>query len=238
MRRIASVIQADFGEVIRTLFVALFLLAIAPTTGAAAVIAFSGFDSGFDGWSEGIGNHPSTFTWQASGGNPSGYVKFDNNFGPIASTRMSAPSSFLGDWSAKGVETFSYDIAIFQTGDYVGSPTAHNVYISGPGGSATFTGPSAGSSPSSDWMNISAGIDESLWSVSSGSWSDILSDVTTLEVRMAFYTNISVFEITGLDNPTLSGTSIPAAIPLPAGFPLIMSALALFCLVGRHARDS
>ncbi len=68
--------------------------------------AFSSFDTGFDGWTS---NNPTAISWSSTGGNPEGYIHFEDNMN-LGSDQIIAPSEFLGDWSTlDGIGSISYD---------------------------------------------------------------------------------------------------------------------------------
>jgi hypothetical protein len=90
--------------------------------------------------------------------------------------------------------------------------------ISGPGGEYTWVGPKADASI--PWRLLDAEIVETEWTRVSGNWEALLADVTELKIGMAYYTNYSPFEITGIDNVKLD------AVPLPASFWLLSAGMA------------
>lgn len=133
------------------------------------------------------------------GGYPGGYMHYDNNLGGTSGTY--APEKFLGDWSSLNeVSTITYEANIFTTGSVylIGH---YEVYLSGPGGDATWTGPEP--DPSTLWLSLSVPIAESEWSVTSESWESLLGDVTSFGIDTAYYNNWGPFEITGIDNVVL-----------------------------------
>lgn len=211
---------------IRVLVSILIPFLVAAYTGQAngMVVASSTFDSDLEGWTPEPGTAPSVFTHQAVGGNPDGYVRLDNNQPGVINGRLYAPAEFLGNWLALGVTRLTYDAAIFQTGGFVGPPIPYRIFISGPGGDATFFGPNPGSTPAPDWVGIEALLNESAWTVNSGTWEALLGNVTELQIGMAYYTNTSPAEITGLDNVMLYGAAVSA--PEPATFAIIGLGLA------------
>jgi hypothetical protein len=141
------------------------------------------------------------YSWEATGGNPDGYIRYGNNVTGTSTCHIHAPAKFLGHWlSSDGIGSIHYDEVIFQTGGYIGSPGSYKVEIEGPGGVATYTG--AQVNPSG-WVSVFAPLNEIDWTVSSGTWTEILSDVTRLTIQVCHYTNTSPFEITGIDNVVL-----------------------------------
>lgn len=188
-------------------FVALPILLFAFANSAhAVVIANSAFDSDSDGWTWNPVQNPA-FSWQSTGGNPGGYIRADDNLDQGGGMSIFAPAPFLGDWLALGVSELSFQSNIFTTGSVfqTGNLIAN---IVGPGGDATWTGPQP--DPATTWKQISAPITASDWTVNTGTWDAILADVTELNIAMEYYNNFTPFEITGIDNISLSSVPIPA----------------------------
>ena len=55
-------------------------------------LASSSFDSGDDGWTYDAAGT----SWQASGGDPDGYLRYNNN----GDQAIFAPEDYLGNWSS------------------------------------------------------------------------------------------------------------------------------------------
>ena len=178
------------------------------TPASCLILAGSSFDVGADGWF-GSGT---AFSWENAGGNPGGYMQYDNNNPNYVNARITAPTEYLGNWLDLNVTDLFYDAKIFRTGSYV-SRHHYKVWISGPGGKAYWNGPMV-SVTATDWLTLNARITESDWTVNSGSWNSILGDVTSLQITMAYYTNWAPFEITGVDNVELFSSMEP--VPEPA----------------------
>ena len=181
-----------------TRFPAIFIAACGILACFAGSASASGvttsFTTGFEGWTF---VNPSGSSWQSSGGNPGGYVRFDD-LGPANGGQFLAPASYLGNWTSyDGVGSLSADAQLF-----VLPPQAFafpSFSISGPGGSAFWTA-SVPSGPFG-WTTFTAPITASQWSIRSGSWAAILANVTQL---LIFMPASSVGgEITGIDNVTL-----------------------------------
>jgi hypothetical protein len=185
----------------RCMLGAFLAAAVVSTTGslgrAAAVI--STFDSGLEGWtftSEG------EISWEPSGGNPGGYIRFVDD--PGVGARLVAPSKFLGDWSGlDGIGVISYDHAIFDVGV---NPIFHpyNISISGPDGLAEWRG--ATPAGVTDWRTVEALLKESEWTVTEGAWPLLLANVTELRIAIEAVENLYIpgtpwsGDITGMDN--------------------------------------
>lgn len=144
---------------------------------AASADVWSTFDTDMDGW---VGDAPSfQHTWGAAGGNPGGYIDFlDQSSGTGI---LNAPAAFLGDWSAlDGVGWLQWDSIVFAE-SFAPSTIPFEVEISGPGGTATFT-TGVNDSVWYSWVTTTAPLDQGQWSVSSGTWSGLLANVTSLRV--------------------------------------------------------
>jgi hypothetical protein len=167
----------------------------------------STFDSDSEGWILINEGH----SWQGSGGNPGGYIRYDDNLDNDVGSAILAPDKFLGNWTDMGVTELAYESRIFDTG-YVYLIGAHGVTIKGPGGYAYRSGPVP--DPSAGWRSLHVSITESEWTVTSGSWDAILNNVTELAIAMEYYNNWGPFEITGIDNVTLFTGVVPNSPPV------------------------
>lgn len=148
-----------------------------------------------------------------SGGNPDGYVGFVDGGGP-GNPGMFAPASYLGDYLTIGASEFTWDAKVATTaGEGV------SIYLSGPGGFATFDGSSFTTNTS--FASYSAPIVETSWIVSSGTWAALLADVTELRLSLDLHNGLNADG--AVDNFTLKAVPEPSAILLVA-----LSSLALF----------
>lgn len=171
----------------------------------------STFDTDLDGWT----TDSPLMTWVAAGGNPGGYAQF-NDAAPAGGFFI-APAKFLGDWSSlNSTGAISYDQKVFRTGGFVGRGE-RSIIISGPGGEARWFGPLAPATcpadPACDWNTFSAPLMEAAWSLTSGTWGALLTDVTSFRILMDLYTTTRPGDIEGLDNVKLALKD--AAIPEP-----------------------
>jgi hypothetical protein len=194
-------------------FAALSLFSLACLPGVAKaqfVIAESTFDSGFDGWDD-AGSED--ISWQSTGGNPGGYVRLVDTgqaTGVLQNSNIYAPSEFLGDWSSyDGIGTISFDLATFQVGT-VARLRNYNVYISNDTASisAEWLGP-VHSGLVNFWgdedTQFSVPIIEADWSVSGGTWTDLLAEVTLLRMELEqVVSDGAPRDISGIDNISLS----------------------------------
>ena len=186
----------------------------------ATTIASSNFNGSSQGWTW-FPSDPG-ISWQSTGGNPDGYMRYDNNipYGAAATASIYAPSTFLGNWETLGVTGLSYEANIFTTGRYAAVGN-YSTIISGPGGKYQWVGPSP--NPAVSWLNLEAALLESEWTKVSGDWNALLGNVTELRIVMAYYTNYTPFEITGIDNVTLNGSS---SVPEPITMLLLGTGIA------------
>jgi hypothetical protein len=170
----------------------------------------STFDTNLEMWT---GTGSGNFTFHASGGNPGGYVQYNDVSGTGGDGWLSAPAKFLGNWSAlENQSTLSWDHIIIQTGGS-GQLLQGQAIISGPGGSARFT--SDEYMTDAGWKTFSAPINYSAWAVTAGSWADILNNVTTLQIRIeAVHNDSGPLDIDGIDNVTLNSVPEPATLLL------------------------
>jgi len=166
----------------------------------------STFDTGLDGWT----CDTSGCSWAATGGNPDGYLRFDE--GGDSTTQAVAPGTFWGDWSdLDGIGNIFYDHRIISEGTGVFGYSPYYVRIAGPGGSAEWVGDTP--SGATDWVLIAAPLVESEWTVTSGTWSALLADVTDLRIRIEQVTNSGGAndEVDGIDNVCLHTKSGPCS---------------------------
>lgn len=189
-----------------------------------ATVASSTFDSGLDGWEP---TAPSETSWVATGGNPGGYVRVNDNSG--SSGQITAPQRFLGDWSLlDGSGSITFDHQLFSTGA-IDRIVDYEINISGTGGSAKWTSP--GPSDATDWLSFTALIDESSWDVT-GSWSSLIASVTELRIRIEMVDNgfSSNRDMAGVDNISLN------SVPLPPSLFLLASGLLAVVGVSRKKK--
>jgi hypothetical protein len=188
------------------------MVTVVEIVGAASVT--STFDTDLDGWTS--DNTPAEIGWAATGGNPGGYVRFDPDTTGNA-TAILAPSTFLGDWTSFDmVGKISYDHKIFSLGGgFIFLP--YRIDIKGPGGTAFWEGETP--SGLTDWplppdQTVVAPLREDVWSITNGSWSGLLSNITELRIQIELVDNTSSGggDIAGIDNVNLSSIPIPSAV--------------------------
>jgi hypothetical protein len=201
------------------------LLAIcgAPATAAPITgMVVSTFDSDLDGWTHIGGNN---LSFSSTIGNPAGSALFTDGSGGGTGTLV-APANFRGDWSL--VNNLQYQHKIIDPG---GGPTISNVFhvtISGPGGTASFgTDPNTVQPSTDQWVDIVAPVEESAWNVTSGSWANILNDVTSLQIQIEMVANSNPSteprDQDAIDNVMLNVGS--TVVPEPTSVLLVSSAV-------------
>lgn len=178
-------------------------------------IAKSTFDNSLDGWTS---NTPAQITHADTGGNPGGYVRFVD--ASSASTYISAPNKFLGDYATLGLENtgvITFDHKIFDSTEVV-KYGPYRVYLFGNNGvEATWTGPEPvvtdGKTP---WVTVTAPLIQSDgWQVTGGTWSELMQDVTGLRIQMGIVDNRGGgTDVEGIDNVFLK------TVPEPTGMTL------------------
>ena len=154
-----------------------------------SVVAQTTFDTDLGGWTT---NTPSDVQWNSSGGNPGGEALFTDLTSGVG-TIMIAPSSFLSPavnftkLNGKGYISYQH-LMVKETG--VQAIGNYNIVMSGPGGTATFTGAVAiVLNRNNKWTTVVAPLVEADWVMSSGTWADLLANVTSIEIPMEMVSN-------------------------------------------------
>jgi hypothetical protein len=180
----------------------------------AQPLALESFTSGTDGWTvvnwDGTGT-PWTPNWNATGGNPDGYVRGDDRF---VDGFWRAPASFHGDWSSAYGGTLSYDAFATLTGWVM-----NDIFLVGNGQTLTLAFPT---NPPTSWKTFTVKLDvTAAWQygmvytgVSSNATEaqirSVLANVTDLRIREEYaYGN----DDSALDNVTV--TPAPGSVPQP-----------------------
>lgn len=172
----------------------------------AGIVAFSGFDNGLEGRTS---NLPSEISWKVTGGNPEGYAQFVD--GSAGETFFVAPASFRGDLRIlNGTGTLSYDQRLVQIGGFNSGMVPMEVRLFGPGGQANWIGefPIEGL----QWNHLIVPFQQSAWNVVSGSWDNLLANVTSFRIRAEHVDNFwgqPNRETFTIDNVTLTANPVP-----------------------------
>ena len=215
-----------FARLVATTVVSLLVTFAHTLAGAVTSPPASTFDTGLEGWTA---NTPGEVAWAEGGGNPGGYLRFDDY--SISRTRIFAPSQYLGDWSGlDGAGQILFDHRIFHS-EGVAGVQPYQIELSGAGGTArwfAFAPQGAG-----DWVTLTAPISRNNWVVD-GSWQDLLNSVEQLAITIELVNNVEPFgtERAGIDNVIVS------AVPVPAALPLMLSGLLCLGFLARKSRLS
>lgn len=137
---------------------------------------------GFDGW---LFSSVGSTTYSETDGNPGGVILIGDASGVVGLGY--APWKFLGDWSVLGPEAaFHFDLrvnasaSLFMEKEYL-------VKITGPGGTAIIPPDYVEIGlAKNQWKTFTFPIDESAWTVTSGTWSGLLSSVQQLVLELEF----------------------------------------------------
>ena len=147
------------------------------------VIAESHFDRGAEGW----GLLVST-AWSATQGNGGGCLLGSVDEPSNTTSFAFASPAFLGSWTAlDGVAQLRYDYRrLFNGGGTVLAFIPLTVIIKGGAGpttgKATWTG--ATITAPSPWITVNVPIERSAWTVNTGTWEEILSNVTEVAIEL------------------------------------------------------
>ncbi len=172
-------------------------LTFTPAISVVTPPVYSEFDDGsWDGWTF---SNTGSVSIQSSGGNPGGYIRIGDQAGVISHGYGS--TKFLGDWSGLlNGAALQFDLNIIShSGDFLAN---HELLrISGPGGAAIVPMDSSLLQAENGWKSFSFLLDPSVWTLESGNWTDLLTNVTDVSVFPEFYDGT---ETIGLDNFRLS----------------------------------
>ncbi len=215
---------------------AIALAMVASTMSFATVV--STFDTDADGWTMvtfaagGPYNVNPTavggLTWQATGGNPDGYIERNDVEGGAMMFR--APAKFQGDQSIMVGGTISFDIQ----SDYDDRTVDSNVVIKGNG--LTLVGQFTNPVQDAGWFSRAVVLDAANFSkdiqggavVSDAELLSALTNVSDLFIGGEMHTGFPA-ETTGIDNVSLE------AVPEPATIILLGSGVAAFMARRRKA---
>jgi len=154
--------------------------------------AFSPFDADLEGWFE-VDPVEAGATWQSSGGNPDGYLELSDLGSGEA--RVLAPPGYDSDWrELDEIGFLTFDAVVLDDGGQAitGVPT---ISLFGPCGSAEYA---FASSPTTSWTAFDVELDESLWTVTSGTWAELLGNIGWVELGLDFTDSQS--DVSGVDN--------------------------------------
>jgi len=190
----------------------------------ASLIAFplaataAGFDAGDEGWTTPVAPLGGTQTWVASGGNGGGWLQVtDLNGG--SDILISAPSAWLGNWSAFLGGTLSFDAknANRISNDW---PGFGEIVISGPAGTVQLDIVAANQPPTDDqWHHYSVALAPADGWSNPGSLASVLANVASLTINGEFHAGPG--EVVGFDNIQVT------AVPEPASAALLLAGVGL-----------
>ncbi len=153
-------------------------------------------DGGWDGWSF---VNTGGVSIKNSDGNPEGYIRISDKSNTIS--KAIASSAYLGNWQdLTNAAAIQLDLKIFSnSGDFL--PNHELIRLSGPGGRATVPLDSSVLSAIDRWQSFSFMLNPTVWTVESGNWSELMSNVAEVSVYPEFFDGD---EVIGLDNFRLS----------------------------------
>jgi hypothetical protein len=197
----------------RTIIVVAFAIGVSMAAPVPATV-ISTFDSNLEGWRD------PDIRFVSRIGNPPGAMEFQELYSSNSGF-ASAPAEFLGDWSLlDGAGSISFEHRVSLAGihpGFWGTSVPREIRLAGPGGSATWMG--AQPAFSNAWAPVIAPLSPAAWTVTSGIWPGLLSNVTSFELRVDHFNDFFGAERTQFDNIGLSGPSEP--IPEPSTFLLL-----------------
>lgn len=206
------------------LLVALALLGVASPPAQADLIAISTFDTGDDGWiavdlPNSLGNPPPvlatySLTYNASGGNPGGFVSMTDVTGDWV--MFSAPAAFLGNKSA----AFGGAIVFDLQSDFGGIDGYPAVTLVGDGMALYYPT----TAPATTWTAYGIQLLPTGWKLgdyvagpepTAAEMQGVLSNLTALYINSDWTFGV---ETSGLDNVVMAGHM--AAVPEPGSLTL------------------
>ncbi len=167
-------------------------------------VVSSSFTSNLEGWS-----NPSIRL--SSAGNPPASLEFQEVYA-AGDAFMLAPPKYLGSFSHfSDAARISFEHRVLLTFGtaYWGTPVNREVRLSGPGGSATWIGPVPAFS--ADWVPVIVPLDPGQWTQTSGTWGELLEQVTEIQIRVDHFNDLFGVEQTQFDNIRMSAgyTAVP-----------------------------
>lgn len=160
-----------------------------PVVNAPVGLICSHFDAadGFDGWNF---IQAGSLSSDDTEGNPPNSIEIGDASGELSYGY--APPKFRGDMTTlNDTGVISFDIKDITGLTEYSLPT-HLMRLAGPGGEATYPVTEADAEAvKNTWNSFSILLDESLWTVTAGSWNDLLANVTVIEIALEFYNGTS-----------------------------------------------
>lgn len=167
------------------------------------------FDADKEGW---MITGDNDFQWRVDEGNPGGCLDV-NDLATGARNWAVPPITHLGDWSAfTSADSISYEVYWYPTEPgLVGAPQ-YVFEISGPGGSAAALSGASHYPPDSTWTRFVVSLDPADWTMISGTWANIMDNVTSLRLNAEFWVG---GEEVRIDNISLLTSSLPLITYMP-----------------------
>ncbi|MFW5698013.1 MAG: PEP-CTERM sorting domain-containing protein [Fimbriimonadaceae bacterium] len=197
----------------RTLFTFAALSALAVAASAQAVIESSTFDSDADNWFK-VGSD--TVTYSATGGNPDGHMAFQDD--QSGQTDLVNETQFAGDYASWQVTGLVFDHIVKDKGDGFENYLPYRVVLSGGGNQATWQAVTTSDAFVGLWETVNVPIDVTSagadWTVNSGTWAGLMSNVERVAIRMELVTSEihNGTDQEGLDNIKLEAVPEPATM--------------------------
>ncbi len=168
---------------------------------AEDLIVESTFDTDLEGWVL-PDQLDAVFSHAPSGGNPGGYAHFEDSPTMSNGGYILAPATYLGEWTVfDGEAVFAYDQNIFDPGAVASYVDATIVLIGNSGADRAVWTLDQSPTTTGQWFTFEAVLDSSLWTMTSGSWQALLTNVEEVYVLVERVSSAStVVETVGTDN--------------------------------------
>lgn len=203
---------------VRSLLATLLATCAALPLGATA----AGFATGDEGWT--IPGGSGTQTWMPAGGNTGGWLQVEDIDGSN-DILLTAPSSWLGNWSGYLGGTLSFDAKSVNgiAPDWAGFGL---VSVSGPGGTLQLDIAAANLPPADgQWHHYEVTLASASGWGSPAALASVLANVTGLTINGEFHAGAG--EVLGIDNIQVS------AVPEPTQAALLLGGLGLLAVLRR-----
>jgi hypothetical protein len=166
----------------------------------------SSFDAHLEGWAVSGGG---SLSWQAADGDPAGFALLEV---PVlgALAEITSPGAYHRNWSfaTAAPAILSIDVWLLTlAGNHTSGPA---FYLSGPGGSAQLVLPPEAGPCEYQWQTLVIPLEAPVWTVTAGSWENLLTNVTDLRIGANYADDYSTV---GYDNlrllvPSSSSVSV------------------------------
>jgi hypothetical protein len=169
-------------------------------TGPVLAPIKSSFDAGLEGWTNTGG-----IRFAGNIGNSSGSMQFQELY--VAEDGFAfAPEKFLGSWTHFGDSaslSFQHRVSTRGGGPpgFWGAARPRQIRLSGPGGSAIWTG--GVPTFSENWTTIEVPLNPAQWTVTNGTWLRLMEQVGSLQLGVDLFNDLFGVERTEFDNVQL-----------------------------------